>query len=650
MSVASIGAAIVGGVMANNAAKKNASAVREASGYLSTDMDIMTGRGAGGLQAGIGVPLYTQDYGFNDLINNSALDLTMAGLNGITGTPTKSAGQGVDSSTLQGLQTLLSQLGMPAPNQIATQDNFQLNPAYLRWERQQNEPEAEANMPAPPRYIAAPNSPIRTSREQRLLDSLAPISNISRTPGRLGNNSSTASTATTAVKPAPGIATTMAAAGGAGRIGTPGGETGGTTIGTMIGSPLPSKGAFDTTGRSTPPSFGARLDTTPITSVGGNNQVGIQLGDLDPTRVGLTNIAQQAVGRAGLAGQGLPQNVAMADLQTRLSSGFQDPTQGLQGNLLQAALQQGNLAGADLNRARNPFSLNNLVSTAAGTGAYGALQEASLGGNAARQRQLNLLRQEAAPEEARQLQAFRENLFATGRGATTGGAQLAESFAKGLGQADISRQLAAAGEGRAFQTQALNRAQGLSSTFGQQTNLSDNLLQNAFNRFQTTQSALGGLSNTNFQRALGTNELAYNRANQNLQTQIGLAGLPATLQAGQLANASSALGGQAGLQSQGMEMFQAALAQAQAEANARIGAGSNIAALTTGTNFGQQDQLLGNLALGIGERLAGSGGGSSFLANAFGGNTSGGGYTPSLGNTSIMTQQPSNPFNLNFGV
>lgn len=372
------------------------------------------------------------------------------------------------------------------------------------------------------------------------------------------------------------------------------------------------------------------------------NQFGIDIGQLEPSRYGLVNLAQQAIARAGEQGGQLPANVqGAAGGLAGVMGGPGDPNAAL----LQAQLGQlyGQTGATQAQMVQAGSPLTNILQQASGMGGLGAIAEAGMSGEQARQRQLDLLRQAAAPEEQRQLQSFRENLFATGRGATTGGAQLAEAFARGLGQADVQRQLAASQEGRAAQSQALSRAQGLTGLYGTTTGLEENLLQGAFGRFAQTQQLLGGLGATQFQRGLGLNELAYSRAQQNLQTQMGLAQFAPQLQALQLAPAISALQAQAGLQTQALEPFQNALALAQAQANARIGAGSNVAAITSNANFGAPYQAGANLLLGIGERLGQSGGNT--LTNAFSQFSS-----PSPTSPSILQQTPSNPFNLNFGV
>lgn len=171
---------------------------------------------------------------------------------------------------------------------------------------------------------------------------------------------------------------------------------------------------------------------------------------------------------------------------------------------------------------------------------------------------LELLRAQARPEEQRQLQNFQSMLRGSGRGAVTGaegneasigGGRLTAAFAEGLGRADLQRQISA------------------------QT-LEDNLLTSAFGRFAQTQNLASDLFQNRF--TLGQERLGR---------QVRLAGLPA-----ELAGAFQALAGQGTEQAIRLGEFgRGGLNQVlnieSAAANARIGAGSNIANIIGGSNF-----------------------------------------------------------------
>jgi hypothetical protein len=242
---------------------------------------------------------------------------------------------------------------------------------------------------------------------------------------------------------------------------------------------------------------------------------------------------------------------------------------------------------------------------------------------------LGTLRAQAQPEEARAFAGLTDNLFATGRLGSTGGGLQTEAFARGLGQADLSRQLAATqqaqqaqqnqlglavgqtGIGTGLAAQGNNNMAALSSTmqglfgagsnmFGvggnlmgmglQGTSLQDQLLNSAFGRFGQTSQLAADLNQARFARSMYGNETMYNRSQNMLGTQINLAGLPASLQAAQLGNVNAALQGQSGIQSQLLQMFGAGLSAEQAAANARVGAGSNMAQIVGSPSFGAAGQ------------------------------------------------------------
>lgn len=243
---------------------------------------------------------------------------------------------------------------------------------------------------------------------------------------------------------------------------------------------------------------------------------------------------------------------------------------------------------------------------------------------------LSTLRQQAAPEEARQMAGLTDNLFSTGRLGSTGGALQTEAFARGLGQADLSRQLAATGQAQQAQQNALGLAQGqtsmgiglnqqgmqnMQSMFG----MGDNLLNSAYNRFGNTSQLAADLNQARFARSMYGNETQYNRAQNMLGTQVNLAGLPAALQGAQLGNVNQALSGQAGIQSQLMQLFQGGLAAEQAAANARIGAGSNMAQIVGSPSFGAAGQSNAAMWSQLGGSLMNPNGMGGVLGSIFGG-------------------------------
>lgn len=180
--------------------------------------------------------------------------------------------------------------------------------------------------------------------------------------------------------------------------------------------------------------------------------------------------------------------------------------------------------------------------------------------------QLTKLRAAAAPQEQQAMQGFMQNLYSTGRGAVTGapgaegsvgGGRLAAAFGQGLGQADLQRQVQA-------------QEMGIAGA-----NASENLLKSAFGRFMDT-SQFAQESGTNaFNRRRGVMEGAYGR-------EVDMSRMPPQLAAMFQSLATSGLGNAANLQGLGLDAQGAALQVAQAGANARVGAGQNLASFMGG--------------------------------------------------------------------
>jgi hypothetical protein len=122
------------------------------------------------------------------------------------------------------------------------------------------------------------------------------------------------------------------------------------------------------------------------------------------------------------------------------------------------------------------------------------------------------------------------------------------------------------------------------------------------------------------------NNTGFDRANSMLSNQVNLSQLPMAVQGSQLNLALQALNGQGALNDQGLQAFQAALAQSQAAANARIGSGSNVAALAgMRANLPSSSDIWGQVLTGIAGRTgnqSGQGSLGSTLAGLFGGTSS----------------------------
>jgi hypothetical protein len=257
-------------------------------------------------------------------------------------------------------------------------------------------------------------------------------------------------------------------------------------------------------------------------------------------------------------------------------------------------------------------------------GAGNQLGIASQDPSAVRDQTLSLLRQQAQPEETRAWQQLQQDQFGTGRMGTTGGGIQTEAFARGLGQADLSRQLMAGQEGRNYQQNALGLGQGLAGVGGNVAGLESQLLQNAFSNFGNTMGLGANLSGQGYNQRMGSQQNSMQMLNQLFGNQVNMAQLPTALQGNQLNLGMQALQGQMGLQGFGMDQLAAALGMSQAGANARIGSGSNVAALA-GARAGMptSGDMWGNALTGIGTRLAGNEDFSSMLGRILPGRNSG---------------------------
>lgn len=136
---------------------------------------------------------------------------------------------------------------------------------------------------------------------------------------------------------------------------------------------------------------------------------------------------------------------------------------------------------------------------------------------------LNLLRQQAAPQEQQQYNSLQNRLFGQGRLGSTGGQGEVSAFARGLGEADLSRQMQAQQLGIQAQNQNLSQA-GL----------------------------LSELAGTGFANALNYNDIGVNRAAQRMQNAMGLFGFGNDLNANMQQQGLSGLQGMMGIDQNAM--------------------------------------------------------------------------------------------------
>jgi hypothetical protein len=304
---------------------------------------------------------------------------------------------------------------------------------------------------------------------------------------------------------------------------------------------------------------------------GDNNlgQVNLNAGDLDPAAAGARQIGTQNIGRAGQA-QFADQDPRVQELfqafnQQGADAGISNAT-GVQDTLLGGAGQAFGNASQDLfNQQQNPFQegfQNSLFGQSQDS--FNAIPGTQEG---ARAQQLDLLRQEAAPFEERAFSGLQNNLFSTGRLGTTGGGLQTEAFARGLGQADLSRQITAGNEGRAAQNSQLNLAQGQLGAGSGIRELGDQLLTGAQNRFAGTANLSQDLS-ANRQ---GLQQQQFGNLGSLLQNAFAPQRLQQDLQSGFLNNASSSLGINQGVQDSSLSQAKFGLDAANVQASNRLG-------------------------------------------------------------------------------
>lgn len=281
------------------------------------------------------------------------------------------------------------------------------------------------------------------------------------------------------------------------------------------------------------------------------------------------------------------------------------------------ALQSGigaNLFGAqaDIDRARQGVApgLGNQAFNLAG-GFFGDLAGGSEG---ARNRQLDLLRQQAAPFEERAFGNLQQNLFSTGRLGTSGGALQTEAFARGLGQADLSRQLAANQEGRAFQQNAFNLGQGLFGIGTGERALSDQLLGNAFSRFGNFAGLAADVEGQRFGQNLSSQQNLFNQLQGVFGNQLALGGFQQQAQSNQLTDFLRTLGAGNALTNAPLDALRLAGQFEQARSNSILGSSQVQSGLVP--QFGAGADSLAAAFAGLAQ--AGQGGGFDFLGGLFG--------------------------------
>lgn len=343
----------------------------------------------------------------------------------------------------------------------------------------------------------------------------------------------------------------------------------------------------------------------------------MSLGDLEQARRGLTAFGTNSMPTAG---NQLPQGVYNAAQSLNSDrNGMIDPGRGQLDAMNNTANNQFNQASQALTQQQNQGFQTGLQNTAF-AGAGNQLSSLNQTYDQVYGNTLGNLRTQANEQNTQQFANLNQNLFSTGRMGTSGGALQTQAFAKGLASADAGYQLQAQQQAQMAQQNQLGLAQGMTGIGSGLRSQQEELLNNAFGRFGQSMQMNSDLNNQRFQRSMYDNETRYARGQENLGTQMQLAGLPAQLQGQQLNNSLAALGGQNALNQQGLSNYNASLATAQAAANARLGSGSNMAAIAGSPSFGAAGQQNAAMYGQIGSALIqNSGQISNSLGRAFGG-------------------------------
>jgi hypothetical protein len=194
---------------------------------------------------------------------------------------------------------------------------------------------------------------------------------------------------------------------------------------------------------------------------------------------------------------------------------------------------------------------------------------------------LNILRQQAAPQDARNMDLLANSAFNSGQLGGPGGRAALQTFGDQLNQADLGRQQMAQNLGLQQQQQNLGVA-GLFGNMGSQ--LGTQGMQFA--------SALPGISQNAYNTAAAYNDLGNTRAQQMLSNASGLFGFGANMGQQDFSNGLSALQAQLGLQTS--QNSQAALG-----ANIASGGGSAAAAVAPLNASSPVGSFLGGLGTGL---------------------------------------------------
>lgn len=277
--------------------------------------------------------------------------------------------------------------------------------------------------------------------------------------------------------------------------------------------------------------------------------ISVDAGDLEPARKGFVDVGTDAIARAsapdtegfdasadklgGFLNNLPPSALAMIDKLKGTSAGLAEGAGAQASSFLQDGFQRG-------------------LQDSTFAGAQGLVEGASLTGEDAAAKHLDILRRLAADPEAQKRSSLDDSRFSRGRMGTTGGIAEKVALEKMFADQDLERILASSEEGR--RAVAGDRA-GVTALSGVGENLAQTesgLTTDAFARTEGSSRLASDLDVIGDDRLMGRNAAEIDQASTGVDLERMKAMFPEELQGAGLDNALKAMTGQGGIFEQGM--------------------------------------------------------------------------------------------------
>ena len=371
-----------------------------------------------------------------------------------------------------------------------------------------------------------------------------------------------------------------------------------------------SKGTFYSDG------FGGRMTKEGLQVVPGTrgkairtniDQANLSAGDLEPARANIAQALGSMTGNLGMdeSTMALLNNYGQAS-QMFGDAGLAGLDQLQQGGMSAFGQQLGDMAQAGDYSQQLRDQAQSMFGSLAGTAQERSAQA------------LDLMRQQAQPEIDRGWAKHNDNLFATGRLGTSGGALQTEALAKAQMSADRDMQLAAMQEGRNAANAQLQQALGIG---GQ----ADSMMGNALNRFTGISQLNNALGQSRFDRTSDIANMNFARAGQLLQNSPQA--LNNQMLNSQFGTINAGIGAIGGINQNALNLANFAQMIMANQSNARGGQQALFgdAIGTAGADHSANAAMAGQLAQGFFNNGGGQG-----IIDAFGGLFGGGGNNASI--------------------